>query len=218
MSKGGTGGFLESPIALLARGAAELGMSLAPAQFDQFSRYLTELDVWNRRTNLTGTRDPRELVTHHVLDSLACDVVLQGLPDATEVADLGSGAGFPGVPLAIARPDLRVTLIEPRGKRAAFLLHICGVLGLSRVTVVDRAIDPRGPGVYAGRFARVLARAVADPVEAIRTARPLLGADGKVVVWVSDKQAAEAPAEFQRVPYRIPGTTIARVLLVASSR
>jgi hypothetical protein len=52
-------------------------------------------------------------------------------------------------------------------------------------------------------------------VEAIRTARPLLGADGKVVVWVSDKQAAEAPAEFQRVPYRIPGTTIARVLLVA---
>jgi len=208
----------ESPIALLARGAAELGVLLAPAQLEQFSRYLTELDVWNRRMNLTGTRDPRELVTHHVLDSLAGDVVLRDLPDAAEVADLGSGAGFPGVPLAIARPGLRFTLIEPRGKRAAFLLHVVGVLGLSRVSVVDRTIDPRDPGVYARRFARVLARAVADPVEAIGTARPLLGTDGQVVVWVSDKQAAEAPEEFHRVPYRLPGTPIARVLLVASAR
>ncbi len=208
----------ESPIALLARGAAELGVSLAPAQLEQFSRYLAELDTWNRRMNLTGTRDPSEIVTHHVLDSLAGDVVLRDLPDAAEVADLGSGAGFPGVPLAIARPGLRFTFIEPRQKRAAFLLHVCGVLGLSRVTVVDRTIDPRGPDMYTGRFARVLARAVADPMEAIRTARPLLQADGQVVVWVSDKQAAEAPAEYQRVPYRLPGTTIARVLLVASSR
>ena len=150
--------------------------------------------------------------------NLVDDVLVEAGRIDLLVNNARSGAGFPGVPLAIARPGLRFTLIEPRGKRAAFLLHVVGVLGLSRVTVVDRAIDPRAPGVYAGRFARVLARAVADPMEAIRIARPLLRADGQVAVWVSDKQAAEAPEEFQRVSYRLPGTTIARVLLVASSR
>src|SRR3990172_8213603 len=97
----------ESPIALLAHGAAELGMSLPPAHLHQFPQYLTDLDVWNRRTNLTGTRDPRELVTHHVLDSLAGDVVLRDLPDAAEVADLGSGGGVPGGAGAHAPPRPR---------------------------------------------------------------------------------------------------------------
>ncbi|MBI3607656.1 MAG: 16S rRNA (guanine(527)-N(7))-methyltransferase RsmG [Nitrospirae bacterium] len=208
----------DPPLVILARGTATLGIPLSPAQLDQFSRYLTELDKWNRRINLTGTRDPHEMVVRHFLDSLAGERVLRDLGGEAEIADLGSGAGFPGLPLKIARPSLRPTLIEPRQKRAAFLLHVCGVLGLSGVQVVEETIAADCPSPeYAGRFDRVLMRAVADPIEAVRLARPLLRSGGKVIVWISEWQAAQLSGQYEIISYRIPESTMMSALLVACS-
>jgi len=210
------------PITVLARGAAELGVSLSPSQLDQFARYLTELDKWNRRINLTGTRDPLEIVVRHLLDSLAGERVLRDLVGDAGVADLGSGAGFPGIPLKIARPSLRLTLIEPRQKRAAFLLHVCGVLGLSGVQVIETTIAADRPSSECvGRFDCVVMRAVADPVEAVRLARPLLRPAGKVIVWISEWQAAQlsgqGSGQYELISYQIPESTMTSALLVARS-
>jgi 16S rRNA (guanine527-N7)-methyltransferase len=206
----------DSPIAVLTRGAAALGVPLSPLQFDQFARYLTELDKWNRRINLTGTRDPHEVVVRHLLDSLAGERVLRDLVGDAEVADLGSGAGFPGLPLKIARPAVRLTLIEPRQKRAAFLLHICGVLGLPNIQVVEATImADRPPPEYTGRFDRIMMRAVADPIEAVRLASPLLRKGGKVIVWISEWQAAQLSGQYEIVSYRLPESTITNALLIA---
>ena len=204
------------PITVLARGAAALGVPLSPLQLDQFARYLTELEKWNRRINLTGTRDPLEIVIRHLLDSLAGERVLRDLVGEAEIADLGSGAGFPGLPLKIARPPRRLTLIEPRQKRAAFLLHVCGVLGLPGVQVVEATIMAANPPPeYAGRFDCVVVRAVADPVEAIRLARPLLRQGGKVVIWISEWQAAQIAGQYEIVSYRLPESTMTNALLIA---
>ncbi len=207
----------DPPIVILARGASALGAPLSPPQLDQFARYLTELEKWNRRINLTGTRDPHEIVIRHLLDSLAGERVLRDLVGEAEIADLGSGAGFPGLPLKIARPSLRLTLIEPRQKRAAFLLHVCGVLGLSGVQVVEETIGADSPPPeYAGRFDRVLMRAVADPIEAVRLARPLLRQEGKVAVWISEWQAAQLVGQDEIISYQVPESSMTSALLIAS--
>jgi 16S rRNA (guanine527-N7)-methyltransferase len=206
----------QDALALLAEGALVLGVTLDPSQLDQFARYLAELRKWNRKMNLTGAHDEREIVTQHFLDSLAGSHVLRDLPAVAEVADLGSGAGFPGLPLKIAYPGLRLTLIEPRQKRAAFLLTLCGVLGISGVQVVSETVSPErpAPADLAGRYLRVLARAVADPIEVLRLARPLLCRGGQAAVWVSTWQADQFGEEYERVVYTIPGTTIFRTLLI----
>ena len=106
-------------VAMLERGVEALGVSLRPGQRDHLERYLTLLEKWNRVYNLTAVRDRERMVTHHLLDSLAVVSHVRG-PD---VLDVGSGAGLPGIPLAIARPDLRVTLLDSNHKKAAFLRH-----------------------------------------------------------------------------------------------
>jgi 16S rRNA (guanine527-N7)-methyltransferase len=137
-------------------------------------RYLEELTRWGTRTNLVGSLERRALEVH-VRDSLAA-VPLLGR-DAT-VVDLGSGAGFPGVPIAIARPDLRVTLLEIREKRVHFLRHVVRVLELD-CAVVRGSIEapPATPFDYA------LARAVAEPAELFPRARPWVSAAGEVWIW-----------------------------------
>ncbi len=205
----------ESPRRMLERGAAELGTPLSHEQLDQFDRYLFELQKWNRRVNLTAAKTPDELVTRHVLDSLAGLLVLKDLPAGSQVADLGSGAGFPGLPIKIARPDFQMTLIEPRQKRAAFLTTICALLEFQTTDIVEVNVDPkRMPTEVIGRFDAVLIRAVADPQVAQALAAPLLKAGGMIVIWVSSQQAAGAGPEFSVYTYRIPATDLTHALLV----
>jgi 16S rRNA (guanine527-N7)-methyltransferase len=206
----------ETPLQTLERGAAELGVVLSAPQLGQFERYLAELQKWNRKINLTGPTDLRALITRHVLDSLAGLAVLTDLPSGAEVADLGSGAGFPGLPIKVARPDLRVTLIEPRQKRAAFLTTVCALLELESVTVVEATLSLRHlPRDLAGRFDSVLMRAVTEPEKARALAAPLLSPGGRIVIWVSEQQADHAGKGFVISRYRIPGTNMAYALLVA---
>jgi 16S rRNA (guanine527-N7)-methyltransferase len=205
----------ETPFQILERGAAELGVVLSSDQLGQIERYLAELQKWNRRINLTGTNQLEELVTRHVLDSLAGLIVLSALPAGASVADLGSGAGFPGLPIKIARPDLRITMIEPRQKRAAFLTTVCALIKIQGVEIVEATIDPKHPpAALAGRFDCVLTRAVAEPQAAKGVASPLLRSGGLLVIWASEHQAASAGPGFTVRRYRIPYTELRHALLV----
>jgi 16S rRNA (guanine527-N7)-methyltransferase len=192
-------------------------VALSAVQLSQLERYLSELQKWNRRFNLTGTNDLHELITRHVLDSLAGLAVLTDVPSGAAVADLGSGAGFPGLPIKVARPDLDMTLIEPRAKRAAFLTTVCALLELQGVAVVEATVSLKHlPADLARKFSCVLMRAVTEPQKAKALAASLLGADGgRIVIWGSEQQADRAGTEFVVHRYRIPGWNSAPALLVA---
>jgi 16S rRNA (guanine527-N7)-methyltransferase len=118
---------------LLERGTRVLGLDLAPGQIEQFLVYLELLLKWNRRMNLTALRSPREIIMHHFLDSL---LLLPYLPETGNLLDLGSGAGFPGIPLKIARPGLTIDLAEATAKKVSFLKEAVRHLGLSGIKVI----------------------------------------------------------------------------------
>jgi len=117
--------------------------------------YLDLLARWNRTYNLTAVRDPREMVPRHLLDSLAMEPFLDGI---ATLADLGTGPGLPGIPLAIARPRLRVTLVEANGKKARFLREAVRTLGLDNAEVAESRIEALDrPGAFDAITARALA-------------------------------------------------------------
>jgi 16S rRNA (guanine527-N7)-methyltransferase len=119
-------------LTLLQSGTRTLGLDLSPPQLDQFLTYLDLLLKWNRRINLTALCTPDEIITRHFLDSL---LLLPQLPETGRLLDIGSGAGFPGLPLKIARPGLSVDLVEATTKKVSFLKEAVRRLGLSGVNV-----------------------------------------------------------------------------------
>jgi 16S rRNA (guanine527-N7)-methyltransferase len=124
---------------LLRRGIAELGISLTQKQVEGFTLYLAELRKWNRTYNLTGLKSDRDIVVKHFLDSLLFTKVFP--VGIRTVADIGSGAGFPGMPIRIAMPDVKVFLIEPTKKKAAFLAHIRDKLGIADLEIITKRIE-----------------------------------------------------------------------------
>lgn len=148
------------PVALrdeLHRGLTALGLD-ADALAPPLLAYLALLDRWNRTYNLTAIRDPGEMVTRHLLDSLAMHPFVGALDDSDgSLADLGTGPGLPGIPLAIARPQLQVTLVESNGKKARFLREAVRTLGLANARVAEsRAEALDEPGTYDAITARAL--------------------------------------------------------------
>lgn len=128
-------------VEVLQVGTKELGIPLQDAQVQAFGFYLRELTAWNRRINLTAIRADREILVKHFLDSLAYSKVLLPVQAGSLLLDIGSGAGFPGLPLKIFLPDLLVTLLEPSIKKTAFLRHLVGSLGLDQAEVVSQRIE-----------------------------------------------------------------------------
>jgi 16S rRNA (guanine527-N7)-methyltransferase len=141
------------------------------AALDAFAR---ELARWGARMNLVGSTDA-EAIARHVEDSLAA---ARELPAGASVVDLGSGAGFPGLPIALARSDLAVVLVEIREKRLAFLRHVARELA-PHVEVLARSIEDPPPN----RFDFALLRAVARPARSLELARPWLEPAGEVWIW-----------------------------------
>ena len=138
-----------------------LGLSLNPAQLEAFETYARELAAWNQRISLTTINEPSEVRSKHFLDSLSCWLALRGTP-MERVIDLGSGAGFPGLPLKILRPEIQLTLVESVGKKAAFLRHIVQVLGLTGVEVLNQRVEALGQDQeYRESYDWALARALA---------------------------------------------------------
>jgi 16S rRNA (guanine527-N7)-methyltransferase len=162
---------ISDPVALLEDGAAALGVELTPAAPEQFLFYLTELKRWNARVNLTGLKTDRDIVVKGFLDSLA---VLPFLGDVSSLADLGSGAGFPGLALKLARPDLALTLVEAREKKAAFLEYVVACLRLTDVAVVRVHLTPALAREWGPRFGAVISRATFKLTRFLELAAPLL--------------------------------------------
>ena len=149
---------------------ASAGLPVGPATATALTRYLDELSRWNRVHNLTAITEPDAMVRRHVVESLA----LRGLLRGDRVADVGSGPGVPGIPLAIAEPQRHFTLIESRGKRAAFLRHVQGLLELTNVAVAHRRVEDMNE---AEPFDTLLVRAFAPLEELPRLTAHLFGPD-----------------------------------------
>lgn len=141
----------------LAAGLTQLGLDAAFST--PLLAYLALLARWNRTYNLTAVRDPREMVTKHLLDSLAMHPFVDDLVrSGGQLADLGTGPGLPGIPLAIVKPGLRVALVESNGKKARFLREAVRQLGLQDVRVIESRIEAVAePGAFAAITARALA-------------------------------------------------------------
>ena len=158
----------------LETGAGRLGLAPSDTQRAAMLTLLAELGEWNARFNLTAIRDPQQMVPRHLLDSLTLHPWLHG----TRIADVGTGAGFPGLPLAIMNPALQFTLIESVGKKARFVEHVAARLGLANVEVVNARAETLRPAVP---FDTVVCRAVGKVAELIRVAGHLCVSGGRML-------------------------------------
>lgn len=150
--------------------------------------YLDLLARWNRAYNLTAVRDPREMVPRHILDSLAMNAHLDGI---ATLADLGTGPGLPGIPLAIARPALRVTLVEANGKKARFLREAVRTLGLGNAEVAESRIEALD---RPGAFDAITARALATLPQILEFGGYLLAPGGKLLAMKGARPDEEIAA------------------------
>jgi 16S rRNA (guanine527-N7)-methyltransferase len=172
----------------LRAGAFDLGVELTDAQCDALLALLGELGEWNTRINLTAITNPADALTKHLLDSLAVHPYLRG----QRVADVGTGAGFPGLPLAIVDPQRAFTLIEATTKKARFLEHAIARLGLGNVSVVNARAEsyrPPAPG-----FDSVVARALGELAEFVRVAGHLCAPEGKLLAMKGKSPQVEIDA------------------------
>jgi 16S rRNA (guanine527-N7)-methyltransferase len=196
----------------LAKGLEALGLALAPGQVEALLTLVAELAEWNTRVNLTAIKDPAEVVDKHLLDSLAVLPHIRGL----QVADIGSGAGFPGPPLAVADLERRYTLIESTGKKVAFVRHAAAMPQLPNVDVVLARAESYKP---AGPFDSVIARALGSLADFIRVAGHLAARDGRLLAMkgkVPDDELKALPAGWNARavhPIRVPGLDAERCLV-----
>ena len=176
----------------LAKGLAALGQPVTPAQADSLQKLLDELGRWGRRINLTAIRDPAAMVSGHILDSLVVRPWLKG----PAVIDIGTGAGFPGLPLAIVEPGLRFTLLDSNGKKIGFVRHMIGELGLDNAEAVKARAEDYAP---ATRFDTVIARALASVPKLVELSAHLVGEEGQLLA-LKGKYPAEELEPIGRLP------------------
>jgi 16S rRNA (guanine527-N7)-methyltransferase len=176
----------------------ELGLTIGESHAEQFMRYLAHLIEWNKVINLTAIIDPKEIIIKHFVDSLVA-LVATSFPKNNMVLDVGSGGGFPGIPLKIVRSDLRLTLVEPVQKKCSFLNSVIGLLKLHDVSTFDGTIE---------QYAKQPIRQVIDTVvvralkfeEIKKHISALLTSKGKVVLYrTSAIEKNEIGEEFHLV-------------------
>ncbi len=196
----------------LDAGLAALGLD--PVHAAPLARYLALLLRWNATYNLTAIRDPREMVTKHLLDSLAMAPYVRDIPT---LADLGTGPGLPGIPLAVVTPGLRVTLVESNGKKARFMREALRVLGLGNAEVAESRIEALD---RPGAFAAITARALATLPQIIALGGHLLAPGGVLLAMKGarpDDEIAALPGGWglQALhPLAVPGLGAERHLVV----
>lgn len=192
-----------TPRDLLVQGSKALGLQLGSREIDRLARYHAELAKWNLKMNLVARADVPEIIETHFLDSLT---LLPHLPgEKPELLDVGSGAGFPGLVLKAACPQLILTLIEPRAKRAAFLRHIVRNLALDQVEVMEKRLEPALAGQLPA-YPCITSRAVAAISEFLALAAPFSPAGG-TVICMKGPRAEEEISQWQHdqpaSPYRL---------------
>lgn len=199
---------------ILEQGVAALGLGLAPATLTRMLAYSELLLKWNRVYNLTAIRASDQAITHHMLDSLA---VLAHLGGIERLADVGSGGGLPGIPLAIARPALAVTSIEAVSKKASFQQQAKIELELANLTVLNERVE----NVRADPlFDAVISRAFSDLSEFVRLTAHLLRQGGRFLAMKGvypEAEIASLPAGIRVVealPLQVPGLDAERHLII----
>ena len=201
----------------LQRGAATLGVSLGTADAARLIQLIEELERWNRAYNLTAVAELPQMLTHHLLDSLAINPDLAG----ECIADAGTGAGFPGLPLALVNPAREFTLIDSTAKKLRFVAHAAQLLGLANVTPLHARVEALRPEVP---FDTVVARALAPLPELLKTVRPLCGPGTRVLAMKGRRPEAELAAV--KPPWRtlgereiqVPGLGKARCVIALGLR
>ena len=215
---------------VLIEGARAWGMELSKAQTQSFETYCEELTAWNVRLNLTAITDCRQVQTRHFLDSLSCLLVLdRWCPDnmpAPRVIDVGTGAGFPGIPLKLVRPDWDLTLVDSARRKMEFLEHLVRVLQLSGVTIIWARAEELGQELaHRQQYDVAVGRAVAELPVLAEYLLPFCRVGGVAVAPKGVKAKAEVQAAQQAIAtlggqvvavreVDVPGLEEARCLVV----
>jgi 16S rRNA (guanine527-N7)-methyltransferase len=204
--------------AAIAEGATAMGIALEPGASAKLSAYLDLVEKWNRVHNLTAVREPSQMVTLHLLDSLS---VLPHVAGTASLLDVGTGAGLPGIPLAIARPAMRVTLLDSSHKKCAFLQQAKTELGLANVDVVCDRVENWKPEA---RYEVVVSRAFSDLADFVQQAQHLVAPGGKLMAMKGVypfEEIARVPASHrvaQVIELRVPRLEASRhVVLVEAA-
>ncbi len=202
-----------TPRYVLAAGLDELGLAAAETQFEQLLALVDLVAEWNARVNLTAIREPLDMVRKHLLDSLTVQPWLAG----PFVTDVGTGGGFPGLPLAILNPTLRFALLDSVGKKIRFVEHAARTLGLDNVQAVCARAEKHAP---AQRSSRVVSRALAAVPVFVEQAGHLAARSGRLLAMKGRDPAEELKAlprgwrvaDVHRL--KVPGLDDARHLVV----
>ena len=206
--------------AVLREGVRSLGLSLSRESCAKLRDYVALLAKWNRTYNLTAIREPARMVTHHLLDALS---VLPHLPPGAgaHMLDVGAGGGVPGIPLAIARPDWNVVLVDANQKKVAFLTQAAIELPLGNVRAIAARVEDL---VIEPRFDIVIARAFADLETFATVSAKHLAPDGKLYAMKGtfpDAEIAAMPPTIEvvaTIPLHVPGLDAERHLIVMQKR
>lgn len=204
----------------LEQGLRQAGVELTASQLQQLLDYLNLLQKWNKVHNLTAVRDPEEMVTLHLLDSLSVLPHIQG----ERLLDVGSGAGLPGIPLALCLPRLQVTVMDSSHKKTSFMRQVKAELNIANLEVICGRVEKYQPTKL---FDIVVSRAFSDLGEFVGLTRHLCAADGQ---WLAMKgvypydELAQLTAQFaedlqpaQVIPLKVPGLEAQRHLVFVSS-
>jgi len=168
-----------NPKELLKKGLKELGLSYSKEVINAFLTFLSELKKWNRAYSLTALKTDEDIILKHFIDSL---LYLKAIPaNSLKIADVGTGAGFPGVPIKIIRPEIDLTLIESSRKKAVFLRHIVRVLQLNKVNVLDKRLETLGE-LYERTYDVIVSRATFKIKDFLKKACPFVKEDGRLVL------------------------------------
>jgi 16S rRNA (guanine527-N7)-methyltransferase len=195
---------------VLEEGIAEMGLDVSPAQREQLMDYLGLMFKWNSVYNLTSLRDPMQMVTHHLLDSLAA---VPAFGQAHNVLDVGSGGGLPGIVLAIVRPDMKVSMIDTVHKKTAFLTQVKAELGLANVTVYTMRVEQL---TVSEKFDVITSRAFADLSDFVNWSSHLLAEGGRYIAL----KGVAPEEERQRLPddWRVTGVEPLQVPRLGAER
>jgi 16S rRNA (guanine527-N7)-methyltransferase len=179
---------------VLAEGIAEMGLDVSLTQQEQLLDYLALMFKWNSVYNLTSLRDPMQMVTHHLLDSLAA---VPAFADAKNVLDVGSGGGLPGIVLAVVRPDMKVSMIDTVHKKTAFLTQVKAQLGLANVSIHTMKVQELA---VSDKFDVITSRAFADLSDFVNWSSHLLAERGSYIALkgtAPQDEQERVPAEWK---------------------